>query len=226
MQRLRSLWWFLLTMVVILAGCPAQDAGTGTEHAGASMNETAEEYVRLVLSVGQHDGDYVDAYYGPSEWKTEVDATPVTLDEILQKARATRARVDATPVPDEEMSRLRRQYLLTQLGALVARVELLGDKRLSFDEESKALYDTVAPHNTEEHFQQMVQAFELARRSSVEFEKIAILHFYDEETATTIVQDAYGLLDQAIGQKEDLAEKLETKGLQYRLIRRIEMAGN
>ena len=26
-------------------------------------------YVKLVLAMGEHDTDYVDAYYGPAEWK-------------------------------------------------------------------------------------------------------------------------------------------------------------
>ena len=33
------------------------------------MSPLAERYVRLVLAVGQHDADFVDAYYGPPEWK-------------------------------------------------------------------------------------------------------------------------------------------------------------
>ncbi len=33
------------------------------------MGPLAERYVRLVLAVGQHDPDFVDAYYGPPEWK-------------------------------------------------------------------------------------------------------------------------------------------------------------
>src|SRR5258707_1335281 len=33
------------------------------------MNGIAESYVKLVLAVGQHDADYVDAFYGPAEWK-------------------------------------------------------------------------------------------------------------------------------------------------------------
>ena len=32
------------------------------------------EYVKLVLAMGQHDADYVDAYYGPAEWKKEAEA--------------------------------------------------------------------------------------------------------------------------------------------------------
>ena len=30
------------------------------------MNALAERYVKLVLALGQHDVDYVDAYYGPA----------------------------------------------------------------------------------------------------------------------------------------------------------------
>ncbi len=156
MHRLRGFRSVLLMMVMVLAGCAAQNGGSGKEHEGASMNEAAEEYVKLVLAVGRHDGDYVDAYYGPAEWRTEVDASPVTKEAILEKARAVRGRVENIPMPEDEMSRLRREYLLTQLGALIARVELLGDVRMSFDEESKALYDTVAPHNPDEHFQQIL----------------------------------------------------------------------
>ena len=33
------------------------------------MAQIAHEYVRLVLAMGQHDKDYVDAYYGPADIK-------------------------------------------------------------------------------------------------------------------------------------------------------------
>ena len=36
-----------------------------------SVQEIAEAYVKLVLAVGQHDPDYVDAYYGPPDWKKQ-----------------------------------------------------------------------------------------------------------------------------------------------------------
>ena len=46
------------------------------------MNEIAEQYVRLVLAVGQHDTDYVDAFYGPAEWKAEAERQKVPLEKI------------------------------------------------------------------------------------------------------------------------------------------------
>src|SRR5262245_41683321 len=33
------------------------------------MNQIAERYVKLVLLVGQHDDNFVDAYYGDPSWK-------------------------------------------------------------------------------------------------------------------------------------------------------------
>ena len=37
------------------------------------MNAVAEKYAHLVLALGQHDPDYVDAFYGPAEWKTDAE---------------------------------------------------------------------------------------------------------------------------------------------------------
>ena len=37
---------------------------------GDPMAQIAREYVRLVLAMGEHDKDYVDAYYGPEDLKT------------------------------------------------------------------------------------------------------------------------------------------------------------
>lgn len=51
------------------------------------------------------------------------------------------------------MERLRLQYLRRQLSALAARVRMLKGERLTFDEESRALYDAVAPTLPESHFQ-------------------------------------------------------------------------
>jgi hypothetical protein len=34
-----------------------------------AMNAVAEKYAHLVLALGQHDPDYVDAFYGPSSAK-------------------------------------------------------------------------------------------------------------------------------------------------------------
>lgn len=109
------------------------------------MNDIAQEYVRLVLAVGQHDADYVDAYYGPPEWRTEVEADPPELSAIAARADELLADLGALPVPDADLEALRRRYLTRQLESLRARVGMLQGDQLSFDDESRVLYDAVAP---------------------------------------------------------------------------------
>jgi hypothetical protein len=121
------------------------------------MNRAAEAYVRLVLALGQHDTDYVDAYYGPPEWKKEAEASKLPLPEIRTRAAALLATLQASPpLGTDQMARLRHSYLTRQLQALVSRVDMLGGTRLSFDQESQALYDAVAPTLREDHFRQVL----------------------------------------------------------------------
>lgn len=120
--------------------------------AASSMNRIAESYVTLALAVGQHDPLYVDAYFGPEAWQRAAKAEGKTLAAIENDAEpliAELLRLDVTR--EEELVQLRRQFLIKQIESLVARVRMLEGAKLSFDEESKALYDAVAPHGDENH---------------------------------------------------------------------------
>lgn len=109
------------------------------------MNRVAEGYVRLVLAVGQHDPNYVDAYYGPPQWRVESEAAALPLDRIAGRARAALQVVSALPVSADALSALRQRYLARQLQALLTYVgELQGDT-LGFDAEARALYDVDPP---------------------------------------------------------------------------------
>src|SRR4029450_690296 len=46
------------------------------------MARISREYGRLVLAMGHHDQDYVDAYYGPADIKAEADAAKLTIDDV------------------------------------------------------------------------------------------------------------------------------------------------
>jgi hypothetical protein len=136
----------------LLAPACAHAPGVAASNTLSGMNDIAPEYVKLVLALGTHDKDYVDAFYGPAEWKTEAEAAKKPLGAIAAEADALIRRLQALPEPADQMLRLRRSYLTHQLRALAARVAILGGNKLTFDEESRALYDAVAPVNTEEHF--------------------------------------------------------------------------
>jgi hypothetical protein len=54
------------------------------------------------------------------------------------------------------MEQLRRRYLEAQVAAMNARLRMLKGEGLTFDEESRALYDATAPDLPESHFQQVL----------------------------------------------------------------------
>ena len=146
MAKLRS---FALALAAASAACSPGSASVGYQ---SVIDGVAESYVRLVLAVGEHDEDYVDAYYGPEEWRDEVTAEQLGLPAIAARADALIDQLRAVDPPDQELERLRYTYLVTQLGSLAARVDMLGGRTMTFDEESRALYDAVAPTNPGEYY--------------------------------------------------------------------------
>jgi hypothetical protein len=146
-----------LKLAAASAACAAGLAGCGTAKSPPmntmNMNQIAERYVRLVLQVGQHDENFVDAYYGDPAWKPS--GAPVDLGELARLAAAVRNDLRSmSPAPDEgELDRLRRHYLDKQLTAVEARLAMLMGERLSFDDEAARLYDAAPPRMSESDFQ-------------------------------------------------------------------------
>ena len=150
---MRAVFGGYLAVTVVLT---ALSSGCG--RSGLSMDSLAEQYVRLTLAVGQHDPDYVDAYYGPAEWKPGEQKG--SLDDLAARIGALQADLARLPAAADEMDRLRHQYLTTQSSAMAARVRMLKGERLSFDAEARALYDVSVPALPESHFQSVLDQLE------------------------------------------------------------------
>jgi len=130
-------------------------------HAADPLTPLAERYVRLMLAIGLHDADFIDAYYGPPEWKQQVtDRGKQPQAALLTEGDALTAALEATPVPDTEIERLRRTYLIAQTRAAVTRLRILGGATIDFDAESRALYDAVAPTHTDADFDAALKALD------------------------------------------------------------------
>ena len=147
----------LILMICALALVPWANAAREKPDPGEKV---ARNYVELVLALGQHDSDYVDAYYGPPEWKTRAASAKKTLETIGSEAKQLRAVLPGAMPSRDEMDQLRREYLDRQLSALETRVRMLSGEKLKFDEESRALYDAVAPTLPESHFQEILEKLE------------------------------------------------------------------
>jgi hypothetical protein len=141
-----------------------------TVEADDVINAVAERYVHLVLALGQHDPDYVDAFYGPAEWKTQAETEKKSLDAIgaeaaelvknISDAEASHSDAATALKSGDELVALRREYLQKQISALAARVRMLKGEKLKFDEESRALYDAVAPTYSDSHFDEVIKQLE------------------------------------------------------------------
>ncbi len=136
----------LAVAVVACSGCRAPGRGSDP------LDAVADEYVRLVLAVGRHDPGYVDAYYGPPEWKEEAArGEPRPVADLLRAATELRARAEAAPPSD------RREFLVKQLAAVEAFVRRLGGERIPLEREARDLYDIEIPRHG-------IEEFEAARR--------------------------------------------------------------
>ena len=79
---------------------------------------------------------------------------------------ATLAKTPDAATSGDEILKLRREYLQKQISALAARMRMLKGEKLKFDDESRALYDAVAPtysqsgSDPDSHFGQIIAQLE------------------------------------------------------------------
>ena len=142
----------ILPLLACAAGEPDSPAADP-----AALDAVAERYVVLALSLGAHDPNYVDAYYGPDSLEAAAKAAPMSVAAIGSAADSLIARLgDTVPSYADSLVQLRHTYLRTQLGAMAARARALGGAGLSFDAEARAFYDAVPPSYSDAHFDSLL----------------------------------------------------------------------
>jgi hypothetical protein len=121
------------------------------------LDDAAEAYVKIVLAIGRHDPDYVDAYFGPPQWHDEVNAASQSIRSLISSAQELLQALGRIPRSrDEEILALRHQYLSRQLRSAIARLEMLEGHAFTFEEEAFALYDAHPPVYTAAFFEEML----------------------------------------------------------------------
>jgi len=128
-----------------------------------ALDEIAESYVRLALAVGRHDGNYIDAYYGPPEWKADAEAgEPRPLPELAATADRLLAELDRVPPQAVDAAPGRAGYLRGQLRAMRAWLGYRLDGPGTFDDEAKALYGVEPPRHDAAYFDERLAAVDAA----------------------------------------------------------------
>ncbi|MGH7498889.1 MAG: hypothetical protein ACREL3_08565 [Gemmatimonadales bacterium] len=123
----------------------------------ARLDSVARRYVELVLAMGAHDANYVDAYYGPDSIRTRALAESLSVAQIRASADSLiEVLGDSVPPYADSLVALRHSYLRAQLGSMSARARMVAGERLSFDQEARALYDVTPPHFSDAHFDSLL----------------------------------------------------------------------
>ncbi len=154
---------FLVLICLLLANC-------STKLKPDSIEVIAEEYVRLVLQVGQYDSAVVDAYFGPEEWKPNEQKAAIfpeetlvnSVNDLLSKCKTL---LDSKS-PNLNIRRV--EMLQKQLIALRTKVQMIGGKTYSFDEEAALLYDAEPPFYPLSYFDKLLDEMDqLLNRDAV-----------------------------------------------------------
>ncbi len=155
--------YLLLPLVVLAAFLIQGCTSTGHDHPENELDQVAADYVRLALGIGQYDGAFVDAYYGPDSLKP---TTPVAAvfpkDSFLADVAHLQTRLAAIMATNTDEGHIARaRWLDDQLIAFARRVKIHAGEFASFDDEARDLFGAVPPVYPENHFQSLVSELEI-----------------------------------------------------------------
>lgn len=141
-------------VVLFLAAC-GQEAGESTSE--AKLNGLAHQYVKLGLTIGQYDTDFVDAYYGPDSLK------PITTgrgefpkDSLLTAVSNLVKELNTINSTDGDTLVMRADWIKSQLRAFDRRIRIFSGEPTTFDQETQDLFGVTVPQKSEVHFKQLV----------------------------------------------------------------------
>ena len=111
------------------------------QRAEPDLNPLAERYVRLSLEIGTHEEGYIDAYFGPPEWKTEAEAHPRPLTELKAAADALHAELEtALTQARDPMAQRRARSLAAYVSSARFRIDMMDGTRVPFADEAERLF--------------------------------------------------------------------------------------
>ncbi len=109
------------------------------------LDSIVARYIKLGLALEAHLPGFVDAYYGPPAWRSEVEAAgPRPVADLAREAADLAVAIAAA-----EMDAQRRDFLARQMRAIQTSLRALQGDVLGLAEEAASLYD-VTPAWTDE----------------------------------------------------------------------------
>jgi hypothetical protein len=126
----------LASLVVLVFAISANAAERHT-----TLDEVAQDYVRLVLEIGAHEKGFVDAYYGPPEWRIDAEAHPRDIFELKAEADRIQSALRAMNTGAQQpMERRRRAWLMANIASARSRLDIIDGARFRFRDEATRLF--------------------------------------------------------------------------------------
>ena len=136
-------------ILLFLLSCAKKEQKTEAQQ----LNYLAENYVRLGLTIGLYDADFVDAYYGPDSLKPAISKSDIfPKDSLLNLVTELRSGLKNSIEKLNDSSKVRARWMSQQLLAFDRRIRIYSGEFKTFDEESKELFGISAPVYPEEHY--------------------------------------------------------------------------
>ncbi len=105
------------------------------------LDEAAQDYVHLVLEIGAHEKDFVDAYFGPPEWRIEAEAHPRNISELKAEADRIQSTLSAMDTSAQQLMEHRRNaWLKANVASARSRLDIIEGVRFRFREEATRLF--------------------------------------------------------------------------------------
>ena len=96
-----------------------------------------EEYIKLSFAMEEYIPGYIDAYFGPEEWRIQA----VQEGKLPLNVLKDRIAKLADNISNANMDEQRRDFLSRQITAMQMSQRLLAGERVSLADETEALYD-------------------------------------------------------------------------------------
>lgn len=126
--------WLASIVALALAACASVES-----RAPANLDDVARDYVRLVLEIDAHEPGYVDAFFGPSEWRDEARKNPRGRPDLKREADRLKGALGAFHSADPEVAQ-RARVLLADVSSARFRLDMIDGKRVSFADEAERLF--------------------------------------------------------------------------------------
>jgi len=126
--------WVAAIAMLMLSACATTEGGVNRD-----IDSLARDYVRLVLEIDTHEPGYVDAYYGPKDWRTAAKASPRSLEDLKAAADRLLTQLNGLDSTDKD-SIARGRVLAANVASARFRLDMIDGARAPFVEEAERLF--------------------------------------------------------------------------------------